>query len=547
MLDHALAALAAIGLGAGVASGCPLPAGAERAQAVPGATFARGHGWSLEAGARVVRAAGRGRVLELRPGASAVSAPVCVRARAGTLAGALRTPRGSGGGPAVTLTAVEHRDGTPTLLRAAAPREVDATRRPYRADRRGRRDASPAISRAIAAASRAGGGTVILPRGRYLLRAPVELRDGVVLRGDGMGATTLRAAGPRVEPAALLGRAAATVNDAGIQRLTLDLARHRTNGIQIADGQRIMISRVRVRRAGLNGIVFTRTAGSSTDPTIERSIVQDSGGASTDGADGFGIRIINTERAVVRGNRLVGNRGMGIGLADGTAGAPDGTLVGNEIRTAPSPIGFEAIGITKGSDRALVEGNDIVDSQDNGISLSGSDAIARTNVVRGTLDHGIASAGDRNLIERNVIRDAGREDAGSAKPARAGITLSGAQITVRENDVRDPGPRRAMAYGIKQNQQAGGHRIAGNVLEDYLTERYWFTPAGVPRLSDDTTVDETLPPRPAPQPLRGPGAWRRIRATGLQPPRAGTGGVWVRVRIANPGGVTMQVAAPRIG
>ncbi len=45
-------------------------------------------------------------------------------------------------------------------------------------------DATPIIQQAIDAASSAGGGTVFLPAGRYELRSPLRLKEGVTLRGD---------------------------------------------------------------------------------------------------------------------------------------------------------------------------------------------------------------------------------------------------------------------------------------------------------------------------------------------------------------------------
>jgi hypothetical protein len=76
------------------------------------------------------------------------------------------------------------------------PMTVDATAAPYLADNTGAQDATRAIQRALDAVGSAGGGTVYLPAGTYLVRPQGEddfaLRiayDGVLLKGAGVGQT----------------------------------------------------------------------------------------------------------------------------------------------------------------------------------------------------------------------------------------------------------------------------------------------------------------------------------------------------------------------
>lgn len=62
----------------------------------------------------------------------------------------------------------------------------------FGASRAGNRDASAAIQEAIYAAASAGGGTVYLPAGRYLLTKPLRItRSKVVLKGAGWDKTIL--------------------------------------------------------------------------------------------------------------------------------------------------------------------------------------------------------------------------------------------------------------------------------------------------------------------------------------------------------------------
>jgi hypothetical protein len=77
---------------------------------------------------------------------------------------------------------------TPTLVHTVNPTEdavvadFDATA--YGADRTGRKDSTKAIQQAIYACQDAGGGTVWLPAGRYLVKDTIEVHAFCTLRGD---------------------------------------------------------------------------------------------------------------------------------------------------------------------------------------------------------------------------------------------------------------------------------------------------------------------------------------------------------------------------
>ncbi|RPE42823.1 pectate lyase-like protein [Streptomyces sp. Ag109_O5-1] len=86
----------------------------------------------------------------------------------------------------------------PFIGRAGAARirrlPVVADVRAYGAVADGVTDCAPAINRAIAAAARAGGGTVTIPPGTFRIDGLIQLgHDNVVLRGAGSGRTTLYA------------------------------------------------------------------------------------------------------------------------------------------------------------------------------------------------------------------------------------------------------------------------------------------------------------------------------------------------------------------
>ncbi|MGH4029495.1 glycosyl hydrolase family 28-related protein [Actinomycetota bacterium Odt1-20B] len=86
------------------------------------------------------------------------------------------------------------RAGARTGARTLPRRPVVANVLDHGADPTGARDSAPAINRALAAAGRAGGGTVLVPAGTYRVDDVIRIaHDGVVLRGAGSGRTTLRA------------------------------------------------------------------------------------------------------------------------------------------------------------------------------------------------------------------------------------------------------------------------------------------------------------------------------------------------------------------
>ena len=97
------------------------------------------------------------------------------------------------GSPSFTVKELQLRESpvvsaTPTLVNTVNPTEdgviadFDATR--YGADRSGRNDSTKAIQRALYACLDAGGGTVWLPAGKYLVKDTLEVHAFCTLRGD---------------------------------------------------------------------------------------------------------------------------------------------------------------------------------------------------------------------------------------------------------------------------------------------------------------------------------------------------------------------------
>ncbi|KAA0943036.1 hypothetical protein FGF04_01710 [Streptomyces apricus] len=86
------------------------------------------------------------------------------------------------------------RAGQRAGARRPSRRPVVADVRAYGATADGSADSAPAINRAVAAAGKAGGGTVLVPPGTYRLDGLIHIgHSNVVLRGAGSARTTLRA------------------------------------------------------------------------------------------------------------------------------------------------------------------------------------------------------------------------------------------------------------------------------------------------------------------------------------------------------------------
>lgn len=105
-----------------------------------------------------------------------------------------------------------------------SPRKEAPWERPWhdvRAFDAGDGDAA-AIQRAVDAAASDGGGTVLLPSGEYRLDEPVTLRSGVLVRGVGIGVTTVSASGEGFAAFEGFGTTDEPLTDVGIEDLAID-------------------------------------------------------------------------------------------------------------------------------------------------------------------------------------------------------------------------------------------------------------------------------------------------------------------------------------
>jgi parallel beta-helix repeat protein len=354
------------------------------------------------------------------------------------------------------------------------------------------------IQTQINTAAAAGGGTVALPEGVYSGNARIELKDNVVIRGAGQGATVLRGLSG-VAGGVITALSADTVVDAVVQDLTVDAnVLAGVNGIQISTGSRVTVSRVTVTNGTigiwLNGSadckVIDCLVSSSSTRGIETSSVRtlvrgcnidtalDTGitvtGATdcrvestrvaavgSTGANKHGINIVaGSDRAQVAGcPRIAATGGMGVHV-DASVGVE---ITGNVIDQSSATL--EGIGLSATATDARVVGNRVINGKDNGISVSGARSIVTSNVVDGAQFMGIQVNANDCVVNSNVIRNAGKS---AGVSAWAGVDLNNAQhcIVIGNRCFDDQGTP-TQKYGIGErgtsdNNTIGGNDLAGN-------------------------------------------------------------------------------------
>ncbi|PZA13619.1 hypothetical protein DNX69_04505 [Rhodopseudomonas palustris] len=130
--------------------------------------------------------------------------------------------------------------------------------RAYGGNGDGRSDNTMAMGRALAAAAQAGGGTVYLPRGRYLVRGAIDVPPNVTLKGEATHLVNLAWPDLADPPEALI---SGTTHFA-IEDLTIYASNHRhvivggfSGGKAVQEAADIAIRRVRIRASAYRGLM----------------------------------------------------------------------------------------------------------------------------------------------------------------------------------------------------------------------------------------------------------------------------------------------------
>lgn len=183
--------------------------------------------------------------------------------------------------------------------------------------------------------------------------------------------------------------------------------------LQLTNVKNLVIRGCTFRNNGGAGVVIqSHNKGEVVNVTIENCHFENLGLA--DGTTGFGLLLQgNVQKVNVLNCSMVGIKG-GMGIAGNhtsDGGVVDAIISGNSIRMAPSKTDFEAIGFTAGCKKITVAHNVIIDSRDNGISVSGPHSIVHNNVISGTVNFGIELEDSTGCaVTGNYMRGVGREE-----------------------------------------------------------------------------------------------------------------------------------------
>jgi hypothetical protein len=329
-------------------------------------------------------------------------------------------------------------------------------------------DDTAVLNAAIAAASAAGGGTVSLAEGTYLC-GDVALKDNVRIEGVSSKSTILKAKTGTVT-AVLLGTSGDTVTDAVVTKLTIDgnnTGGVQCGGVQVTSGARILVNRVTFIDIYKSAVLLTGTPDSEVSDCVLTNI-----GISETSSHHTVYFNNGSHRGRALRNTITGSRQMGVAVDSSDTPTTDCEIGGNYVENTATTIGFEAIGVTAGCIRTKIRGNQCINSQDNGISISAAESIVANNVIDGTLNHGIGVLGNDCVITDNIVRNCG-QDRPNAGTGYGGVRLdSVTNCVVTSNRLLDDQAPHTMDYGIKEFGTAGGHIYDDNRIVGALTAQY---------------------------------------------------------------------------
>lgn len=199
-------------------------------------------------------------------------------------------------------------------------------------------------------------------------------------------------------------------------------------------------------------------------------------------ATGGGVLVQNyAPDVVVRDNTISGvSGGMGVMLnhnAKDPSKAPIRALIdANHITMVESVTAFEPIGLTKKCYYAVIRGNVLPQSWDNGISVGG-ESLVEGNYIGAALNFGVAVSEPGTTVRGNKIYNVGLENKLRLEPAGrprvdwAAIAVTNAARTVVEgNSYFQTDDRAECDYVVRFHRepgvaldQLGGNRVRGNV------------------------------------------------------------------------------------
>lgn len=384
-------------------------------------------------------------------------------------------------------------------------------------------DDAAAINAAIIAIGGEGGGILYFPPGTYLVKSNVALKSKVIVRGAGVGATTIKAA-TGVTTAPLRALAADAVEDLAIQDLTVDgnytVFAGNVYGIHLSEAVRPLVTNVRVKDTYHIGIFASKC----TEPRIDgckgdnlgkvstgcnafhvsesvrarvfNNVVTDWGHnkegvgiycSASHGAQVIGNNVANpggvdhlhmiqvnaSNRCIVSNNQLDHTGFVGESLTTMGVSVLNSNDVAVEDNTIYMPSqdngSREPIQVDGTSARATVSGNHCVSGDDNGITLwGGGEHTCNGNIVTGPAHHGISVNSNNCVVTGNVCKNAGPHPA-IANPSGIAILTGVTGTVVVGNRCYDDQAVKTQAYGVQEVAGASANTIVGNDLTGNLT------------------------------------------------------------------------------
>lgn len=296
-------------------------------------------------------------------------------------------------------------------------------------------------------------------------------------------------------PAMFCARAGVGVHHVALRGLVADLQgtalSPSKNLLQLSDMSDSVIEECDLRNAPANliliqGLGTQVKAGEAARNRVQGNKLYGAGLIPTLGveapATGGGVLVQNyAPDVVIRDNTISGvSGGMGVMLnhnKQDPSKAPIRALIdANHITMVESVTAFEPIGLTKKCHYAVIRGNVLPQSWDNGISVGG-ESLVEGNYIGSALNFGIAVSEPGTTVRGNKIYNVGLENklrlepAGKPRVDWAAVAVTNAARTVVEgNSYFQTDERAECDYVVRFHrepdvplEQLGGNRVRGNV------------------------------------------------------------------------------------
>lgn len=312
--------------------------------------------------------------------------------------------------------------------------------------------------------------------------------------GSAVGAVLKAEPSQLAGPAMFCARAGVGVHHVTLRGLVADLQgtalSPSKNLLQLSDVSDLVIEDCDLRNAPAN-LILLQGLGTQVKPgeaarnRVQGNKLSGAGLIPTLGveapATGGGVLVQNyAPDVVIRDNTISGvSGGMGVMLnhnKQDPSKAPIRALIdANHITMVESVTAFEPIGLTKKCYYAVIRGNVLPQSWDNGISVGG-ESLVEGNFIGSALNFGVAVSEPGTTVRGNKIYNVGLENklrlepAGKTRVDWAAIAVTNAARTVVEgNSYFQTDDRAECDYMVRFHrepnvslEQLGGNRVRGN-------------------------------------------------------------------------------------